>query len=131
MNTRLQVEHPVTELITGIDLVHQMIRIAKGHPLRISQSDVPLLGWAIESRVYAEDPYKHFGLPSVGRLTKYIEPTHIKNVRCDSGVREGSAISIYYDPLICKLITYGKTRDDAISTMVTALDSYVIRGKEP
>lgn len=81
MNTRLQVEHPITECITGIDLVHQMIRVAKGHPLNLKQSDVPLKGWAIECRVYAEDPFKNFGLPSIGRLHSYIEPTHIKNVR--------------------------------------------------
>lgn len=128
MNTRLQVEHPITEYITGIDLVHQMIRVAKGHPLKLKQSDVPLRGWAIECRVYAEDPFKNFGLPSIGRLHKYIEPTHIKNVRCDSGIREGSEISIYYDPMICKLACYGETRDEAIATSVKALDSYVIRG---
>ncbi|KAG8178427.1 hypothetical protein JTE90_019136 [Oedothorax gibbosus] len=128
MNTRLQVEHPITECITGVDLVQQMIRVAKGHKLKIKQSDVGINGWSIESRVYAEDPYKNFGLPSVGRLYKYIEPLHLKNVRCDSGIQEGSEISIYYDPMICKLITYGPTRDAAIGTMINALDAYVIRG---
>uniref|UniRef100_T1JJQ6 propionyl-CoA carboxylase n=1 Tax=Strigamia maritima TaxID=126957 RepID=T1JJQ6_STRMM len=128
MNTRLQVEHPITECITGVDLVQQMIRIAKGHKLKLNQSDIPIRGWAIESRVYAEDPYKNFGLPSVGRLRKYIEPTHIGKVRCDSGVQEGSNISIYYDPMICKLVTYGLNRKEAIDSHVRALDSYVIRG---
>ncbi|XP_035222840.1 propionyl-CoA carboxylase alpha chain, mitochondrial-like [Stegodyphus dumicola] len=128
MNTRLQVEHPITECIAGVDLVQQMIRVAKGHALRIKQSDIGINGWAIESRVYAEDPYKNFGLPSVGRLYKYIEPTYIPNVRCDSGIQEGSEISIFYDPMICKLITYGPSRKAAIDTMIKALDSYVIRG---
>ncbi|XP_063245209.1 propionyl-CoA carboxylase alpha chain, mitochondrial-like [Bacillus rossius redtenbacheri] len=128
MNTRLQVEHPVTELVTGIDLVHQMIRVAKGHSLRLSQNDVPLRGWAIESRVYSEDPYRNFGLPSTGRLVKYKEPLHIPNVRCDSGVEEGSEISIYYDPMICKLVCYGDTRKEAIKTSIKALDAYVITG---
>lgn len=128
MNTRLQVEHPITECITGIDIVHQMIRAAKGHKLNLKQDDIPIHGWAIESRVYAEDPYKYFGLPSIGRLYKYIEPVGIPKVRCDSGIQEGSEISIYYDPMICKLVTYGDTRREAIDTMVKALDSYVIRG---
>ncbi|KDR10693.1 propionyl-CoA carboxylase alpha chain, mitochondrial-like [Zootermopsis nevadensis] len=128
MNTRLQVEHPVTEYITGVDLVHQMIRVAKGHPLLLTQKDIPIKGWAIESRVYSEDPYKNFGLPSIGRLYKYIEPLHIPNVRCDSGIDEGSEISIYYDPMICKLVCYGNTRNEAIDTSLKALDSYVIRG---
>ena len=128
MNTRLQVEHPITEYVTGIDLVHQMIRIAKGHKLKIKQKQIQLKGWAIESRVYAEDPFKQFGLPSIGRLTKYKEPLEIGNVRCDSGVEEGSEISIYYDPLICKLVTYGNDRNEALNTMANALDSYIIRG---
>ncbi|KAJ9594842.1 hypothetical protein L9F63_013879 [Diploptera punctata] len=128
MNTRLQVEHPVTEFITGVDLVHQMIRVAKGHPLRLKQQDIPIKGWAIESRVYSEDPYKNFGLPSIGKLYKYIEPLHIPNVRCDSGIDEGSEISIYYDPMICKLVCYGNTRKEAIDTSIKALDFYVIRG---
>lgn len=128
MNTRLQVEHPITECITGVDLVHQMIRIAKGHKLNIEQSDVKINGWAIESRVYAEDPYKNFGLPSIGRLHKYIEPTGLPGVRCDSGIEEGSEISIYYDPMICKLVCYGDSRQEAIKRSIDALDSYVIRG---
>jgi len=128
MNTRLQVEHPITECITGIDIVHQMIRVAKGHKLLHKQSEIPIDGWSIECRVYAEDPYKAFGLPSIGRLSKYSEPTHIPYVRCDSGITEGSEISIYYDPMICKLVTYGPSRSEALSTMTKALDSYVIRG---
>ncbi|KAG8225123.1 hypothetical protein J437_LFUL006146 [Ladona fulva] len=145
MNTRLQVEHPITECITGVDLVHQMIRIAKGHPLKLRQEDIPINGWAIESRVYAEDPYKNFGLPSIGRLHQYIEPNHIDkksfqlveydasthfDVRCDSGIEEGSEISIYYDPMICKLVTYGNNRQEAIDTSIKALDYYVIRGQQ-
>ncbi|XP_033103643.1 propionyl-CoA carboxylase alpha chain, mitochondrial-like isoform X2 [Anneissia japonica] len=129
MNTRLQVEHPITECITGIDLVHQMIRVAKGHPLSITQDDIGIDGWAVECRVYAEDPYKAtFGLPSIGRLHKYSEPQHIPNVRVDSGITEGSEISIYYDPMISKLVTYGPTRQAALDTMKQALDSYIIRG---
>ncbi|KAL3846572.1 hypothetical protein ACJMK2_017549 [Sinanodonta woodiana] len=128
MNTRLQVEHPITECITGIDVVHQMLRVGKGHKLLHKQSDIPVNGWAVECRVYAEDPYKNFGMPSIGRLNKYIEPLHIPNVRCDSGVQEGSNISIYYDPMICKLVTYGDNRTEALSTMVKALDSYIIKG---
>ncbi|KAG0720708.1 Propionyl-CoA carboxylase alpha chain, mitochondrial [Chionoecetes opilio] len=128
MNTRLQVEHPITECITGVDLVHQMIRVAKGHALRLSQKDVAIRGWAIESRVYAEDPFKNFGLPSIGRLTKYQEPLHLPKVRCDSGVEEGSEISIYYDPMICKLVCYGDSREEAIQRSTEALDAYVIRG---
>ncbi|CAJ0935671.1 unnamed protein product, partial [Mesorhabditis belari] len=127
MNTRLQVEHPITECITGIDLVQQMIRVAYGHKLKISQDQVPINGWAFESRVYAEDPYKGFGLPSVGRLHRYVEP-YGEGVRCDSGIREGSEISIYYDPLICKLVTHGKNRKEALDRMRDALDTYVIRG---
>ncbi len=104
MNTRLQVEHPISECITGVDIVEEMIRVAKGHKLRFKQSDIGIHGWAIESRVYAEDPYKNFGLPSVGRLTSYKDPTRaVRNVRCDSGIEEGSEISIYYDPMICKV----------------------------
>lgn len=96
--------------------------------MNFKQSDIPVRGWAIESRVYAEDPYKNFGLPSVGRLNSYVEPTYLPKVRCDSGIEEGSEISIYYDPMICKLVTYGSTRKEAIDTHVKALDSYVIRG---
>ncbi|VDO93815.1 unnamed protein product [Soboliphyme baturini] len=128
MNTRLQVEHPITEGITHVDLVHQMIRIAYGHKLKLTQADIPVKGWAVECRVYAEDPYKSFGLPSTGRLSRYVEPLHIPGVRCDSGIYEGSEISIYYDPLICKLVTYGKDRNDALDKMRDALDAYVIRG---
>lgn len=128
MNTRLQVEHPITECITGVDLVHQMIRVAKGHSLKISQKDVPIRGWAIESRVYAEDPFKNFGLPSIGRLSKYQEPLHLPKVRCDSGIEEGSEISIYYDPMICKLVCYGDNREEALERSIKALDAYVIRG---
>ena len=105
-----------------------MIRVAKGHKLRFTQNDIKIKGWALESRVYAEDPYKNFGLPSIGRLSSYVEPTHIKNVRCDSGIEEGSEISIYYDPMICKLVTYGDNRQQALDTMAKALDNYVIRG---
>ncbi|XP_063612218.1 propionyl-CoA carboxylase alpha chain, mitochondrial-like [Penaeus indicus] len=128
MNTRLQVEHPITECITGVDLVHQMIRVAKGHALKIGQNDVPIRGWAIESRVYAEDPFKNFGLPSIGRLSKYQEPLHLPKVRCDSGIEEGSEISIYYDPMICKLVCYGDNREEALERSIKALDAYVIRG---
>ncbi|KAF9346150.1 hypothetical protein BGX26_002360 [Mortierella sp. AD094] len=129
MNTRLQVEHPITEYITGMDLVEQMIRVAAGQKLIPKQEDIKINGWAIESRVYAEDPEKY--LPSIGRLSKYIEPTSTKGqneVRCDSGIVEGSEISIYYDPMICKLCTHGATRDEAIENMKRALDSYVIKG---
>ncbi|CAI2166130.1 316_t:CDS:10 [Funneliformis geosporum] len=128
MNTRLQVEHPITEYITGMDLVEQMIRIAANQKLSMKQDDIKFHGWAVESRIYAEDPEKY--LPSIGRLNKYREPvsmTDKNEVRCDSGVFEGSEISIYYDPLICKLSTYGETRDEAIQNMNKALDSYVIK----
>lgn len=127
MNTRLQVEHPVTECTTGLDLVEQMIRIAKGYPLNIKQEDVRINGWAIECRIYAEDPYQNFGLPNIGRIYKYIEPK-INNVRYDSGVEEGSDVSIYYDNLLCKLTGYGNNRKEAIKNSIEALDSYVIRG---
>ncbi|XP_060754925.1 propionyl-CoA carboxylase alpha chain, mitochondrial [Neoarius graeffei] len=128
MNTRLQVEHPITECITGLDLVQQMIRIAKGYELKHKQKDIPINGWAIESRVYAEDPYKSFGLPSIGRLSQYEEPVNLAGVRVDSGIQEGSDISIYYDPMISKLVTYGATRAEALKKMEDALDNYVIRG---
>ncbi|XP_062957867.1 propionyl-CoA carboxylase alpha chain, mitochondrial isoform X3 [Cynocephalus volans] len=128
MNTRLQVEHPVTECITGLDLVQEMIRVAKGYPLRHKQADIPINGWAVECRVYAEDPYKSFGLPSIGRLSQYQEPTHLPGVRVDSGIQPGSDISIYYDPMISKLITYGSDRTEALKRMEDALDNYVIRG---
>ncbi|XP_057388660.1 propionyl-CoA carboxylase alpha chain, mitochondrial isoform X1 [Balaenoptera acutorostrata] len=128
MNTRLQVEHPVTECITGLDLVQEMIRVAKGYPLRHRQADIAISGWAVECRVYAEDPYKSFGLPSIGRLSQYQEPIHLPGVRVDSGIQPGSDISIYYDPMISKLITYGSDRREALKRMEDALDNYVIRG---
>ena len=129
MNTRLQVEHAISEAITGVDIVQEMIRVAKGHKLRFQQSDIGIKGWALESRVYAEDPYKNFGLPSIGRLSSYKDPTSVvRNVRCDSGIEEGSEISIYYDPMICKLVTYGDNRQEALDLMAKALDNYVIRG---
>ncbi|PCI31731.1 MAG: acetyl/propionyl-CoA carboxylase subunit alpha [Alphaproteobacteria bacterium] len=127
MNTRLQVEHPVTELITGIDLVEQMIRVAYGEKLSMTQEDVTLTGWAMEARVYAEDPLRGF-LPSIGRVVKYSPPEETDNVRVDTGIYEGSEISMYYDPMIAKLITYGEDRDQAIDHMKQALDRYYIRG---
>ena len=127
MNTRLQVEHPVTELITGLDLVELMIRVAGGEKLPIKQSDVKLNGWAMESRVYAEDPSRNF-LPSTGRLVRYVPPVEGKHVRVDSGVQEGGEISVFYDPMIAKLCSYGKNRDEAIAHMRAALDAYYIRG---
>ena len=127
MNTRLQVEHPVTELVTGIDLVEQMIHVAAGGSLQIKQADVKLEGWAMETRVYAEDPFRNF-LPSTGRLVCYHEPEQSETVRVDTGVGEGGEISMFYDPMIAKLITTGTTRDDAIREMRSALDAYYIRG---
>jgi propionyl-CoA carboxylase alpha chain len=127
MNTRLQVEHPVTEMVTGLDLVEQMIRIAAGEKLKIKQSDVKLNGWAIEARVYAEDPLRNF-LPSTGRLVRYREPSEGPAVRVDSGVYEGAEISMFYDPMIAKLVTYGEDRPAAIAAMQEALDSFYIRG---
>ena len=146
MNTRLQVEHPVTELITGVDLVEQMIRVASGEPLSITQDDVKLTGWAIENRVYAEDPYRNF-LPSIGRLTRYRPPAEVAAgpmqvngkwaddavegktaVRNDTGVYEGGEISMYYDPMIAKLCTWAPTRDEAIEAMRIALDSFELEG---
>ena len=146
MNTRLQVEHPVTELITGVDLVEQMIRVAAGEPLSITQDDVKLTGWAIENRLYAEDPYRNF-LPSIGRLTRYRPPAEVAAgpmhdggtwhgdapvgetaVRNDTGVYEGGEISMYYDPMIAKLCTWGPTRDAAIEAMRVALDSFEVEG---
>ncbi len=146
MNTRLQVEHPVTELITGVDLVEQMIRVANGEALSIKQSDVKLTGWAIENRLYAEDPYRGF-LPSIGRLTRYRPPSEVAAgplleqntwqgdapagetaVRNDTGVYEGGEISMYYDPMIAKLCTWAPTRDEAIERMRVALDSFEVEG---
>ncbi|TYC56305.1 acetyl/propionyl/methylcrotonyl-CoA carboxylase subunit alpha [Rhodobacterales bacterium] len=131
MNTRLQVEHPVTELITGIDLVEQMIRVAAGETLSLSQDDVKLEGWAVESRIYAEDPYRSF-LPSIGRLVRYQPPEESDDgrvtVRNDTGVVEGSEISMFYDPMIAKLITHAPTRAEAIDAMSTALDAFYVDG---
>ena len=146
MNTRLQVEHPVTELITGVDLVEQMIRVAAGHELEMTQDDVKLTGWAIENRLYAEDPYRNF-LPSIGRLTRYRPPMEVaagplsdngkwhgdapvaaEAIRNDTGVYEGGEISMYYDPMIAKLCTWGPTREAAIEEMRVALDSFEVEG---
>ena len=131
MNTRLQVEHPVTEMITGIDLVEQMIRVAAGEKLSISQADVKLNGWAVESRVYAEDPVRNF-MPSTGRLIGYRPPAEGKDgaatVRNDTGVFEGGEISIYYDPMIAKLVTHAPTRIEAIESQARALDAFAIDG---
>ncbi len=126
MNTRLQVEHPVTEWVTGQDLVELMIRVANGEELPLKQEDVKLTGWAMESRVYAEDPFRNF-LPSIGRLVNYQPPTG-DNVRVDTGVYEGGEVSMYYDPMIAKLVTYGADRKEAIHNMQDALDAYYIRG---
>jgi propionyl-CoA carboxylase alpha chain len=131
MNTRLQVEHPVTEMITGLDLVEQMIRVAAGEKLPLKQKDVTLTGWAMETRVYAEDPYRGF-LPSIGRLVRYRQPAEKHDGKCrvrvDSGVVEGSEISMFYDPMIAKLVTHAPTRAEAIAAQVAALDDYYIRG---
>ena len=140
MNTRLQVEHPVTEAITGVDLVEQMIRVAAGEKLSITQDDVKIDGWAIENRVYAEDPYRGF-LPSTGRLVRYNPPVAgwtddgaengrrgVDGVRVDDGVYEGGEVSMFYDPMIAKLVTWGKTRDEAADKQIEALDSFEIEG---
>ena len=127
MNTRLQVEHPVTELITGLDLVELMIRVAAGGKLPFQQKDVKLQGWAVEARLYAEDPFRNF-LPSTGRLVKYREPEAGPDVRVDTGVYEGGEISMFYDPMIAKLCTHGNTRDEAIDRMLRALDEFYVRG---
>jgi propionyl-CoA carboxylase alpha chain len=135
MNTRLQVEHPVTEAITGIDLVEQMIRVAAGEKLELTQNDIKIDGWAIENRVYAEDPYRGF-LPSTGRLVRYRTPVPawegdergVDGVRVDAGVEEGGEVSIFYDPMIAKLVTWGKTRDEAADLQVAALDRFEIEG---
>ncbi|HRD78121.1 MAG TPA: biotin/lipoyl-binding protein, partial [Hyphomicrobiaceae bacterium] len=131
MNTRLQVEHPVTELVTGLDLVELMIRSAAGEKLPLKQADVKLKGWAIESRIYAEDPYRNF-LPSIGRLSTYRPPAEGvsdgKTIRNDTGVYEGGEISMFYDPMIAKLCTHGPTRDSAIDLMAEALDAFAIDG---
>ncbi|MFC0203816.1 ATP-binding protein [Novosphingobium soli] len=140
MNTRLQVEHPVTEAITGVDLVEQMIRVAAGETLQMTQDDVKIDGWAIENRVYAEDPYRGF-LPSTGRLSRYNPPVEgwtddgaengrrgVDGVRVDDGVYEGGEVSMFYDPMIAKLITWGETRDEAADKQVAALDAFEIEG---
>jgi propionyl-CoA carboxylase alpha chain len=130
MNTRLQVEHPVTEEVTGLDLVEQMIRVAAGEKLKLSQDEVKLNGWAVENRVYAEDPYRHF-LPSTGRLIRY-RPSPEKRdgivVRVDDGVFEGGEVSMFYDPMIAKLVTWAPTREAAIDAQVAALDAFEIDG---
>jgi len=127
MNTRLQVEHPVTEMVTGLDLVEQMIRVAAGEKLAFGQDDVRLDGWSIETRVYAEDPYRGF-LPSTGRLVRYRPPREKEGVRIDDGVAEGGEVSMFYDPMIAKLITSAPTRDEAIDRQVAALDGFAING---
>jgi propionyl-CoA carboxylase alpha chain len=135
MNTRLQVEHPVTECITGIDLVEQMIRVAFGEALSFTQDEVKLEGWAIENRVYAEDPYRGF-LPSTGRLVRYRPPVPgwagdihgVDGVRVDDGVIEGGEVSMFYDPMIAKLVTWGQTRDEAADLQIAALDAFEIEG---
>ena len=127
INTRLQVEHPVTEYITGIDLVEEMIKIADGQKLSFKQSDIKLDGWAMESRIYAEDPKRGF-LPSTGRITEYNEPNKGKFIRVDSGVYAGGEVSMFYDAMIAKLITAGKTREDAIERMLKSLGEYLIEG---
>ena len=133
MNTRLQVEHPVTELVTGIDLVEQMIRVAFGERLALTQAGIKLNGWAVESRLYAEDPYRNF-LPSIGRLTRYRPPAEGRSgetvVRNDTGVYEGAEISMYYDPMVAKLCTFAPTRLQAIDAMSDALDGFVVDGIE-
>ncbi|HEX4183693.1 MAG TPA: acetyl/propionyl/methylcrotonyl-CoA carboxylase subunit alpha [Caulobacteraceae bacterium] len=131
MNTRLQVEHPVTELITGLDLVEQMIRVAAGEPLAFAQEDLAIKGWAVESRIYAEDPYRKF-LPSIGRLVRYEPPVEgdygAYRVRNDAGVREGDEISMFYDPMISKLCSWAPTRADAVAGMGRALEDFYIEG---
>ncbi len=127
MNTRLQVEHPVTELITGVDLVEWMLRIASGEELTLTQQDIGIRGWALESRVYAEDPYRGF-LPSSGRVHRFRPPDDAKGVRVDTGICEGGEVSLHYDPMIAKLVTHGPDREQAAQTMLRALDRFEIRG---
>jgi propionyl-CoA carboxylase alpha chain len=126
MNTRLQVEHPVTEMVTGYDMVELMIRVAADEKLPLAQENIQLKGWAIETRVYAEDPFNSF-LPSTGRMENYIEPKG-DGVRVDTGILEGGEVSIFYDPMISKLITHGSDRNEAIEKMSNSLDSYYISG---
>jgi propionyl-CoA carboxylase alpha chain len=125
LNTRLQVEHPITESITGLDLLEHMIKIAADHTLEISQNDIKIKGHAIESRIYAEDPKTY--LPSIGILNNYIEPSG-ECIRCDSGVSEGSDIPIYYDPLLAKVVTHSNSRAEAIGVMKSALETFLISG---
>ncbi|PHS25506.1 MAG: acetyl/propionyl-CoA carboxylase subunit alpha [Robiginitomaculum sp.] len=127
MNTRLQVEHPVSEMITGVDLVEQMMRVAAGETLSLSQKDIGIKGWALESRIYAEDPYRNF-LPSIGRLNRFAPPEESDAVRLDSGVRAGDDVSIFYDPMLAKLVTHGKDRAAALTAMQSALDHFDIAG---
>jgi propionyl-CoA carboxylase alpha chain len=135
MNTRLQVEHPVTEAITGIDLVEQMIRVAYGEKLAFTQDDIGIDGWAIENRVYAEDPYRGF-LPSTGRIVRYNPPVEgwagdmrgVDGIRVDDGVADGGEVSMFYDPMIAKLVTWGKTRDEAADKQIAALDKFELEG---
>lgn len=127
MNTRLQVEHPVTEEITGLDLVEQMIRVANGEKLAFTQADVKINGWSVENRVYAEDPYRGF-LPSTGRLVRYNPPEEGDGVRVDDGVEEGGEVSMFYDPMIAKLVTHGATRQEAIDKQIAALDKFELEG---
>ncbi len=129
MNTRLQVEHPVTECVTGVDLVELMIRIAAGERLPLSQADVVAEGWAIESRIYAEDSGRGF-LPSVGQLTRYLPPRQTTTLRVDTGVKEGSHVTVHYDPLLAKLIVHSATREEAIERTRQALDEFCIQGVE-
>ena len=126
MNTRLQVEHPVSELISGVDLVEQQIKVARGEKLQFTQQDLAIKGHALEVRVYAEDPLENF-MPSIGTLTTYKKPEG-EGIRLDDGFEEGMEVPIYYDPMLSKLITYGKTREEAIQLMITAIDNYTIKG---
>ncbi|MES2215318.1 MAG: acetyl/propionyl/methylcrotonyl-CoA carboxylase subunit alpha [Pseudomonadota bacterium] len=127
MNTRLQVEHPVTELVTGIDIIEEMIKIAAGEALAFKQEDIKLNGWALECRIYAEDPLRGF-LPSSGRITEYIEPAKSANIRIDSGIGPGAEVSMFYDPMVAKLCTYSENRQGAIEQMKKALSTFVIKG---
>ncbi|MDQ7018728.1 MAG: acetyl/propionyl/methylcrotonyl-CoA carboxylase subunit alpha [Robiginitomaculum sp.] len=127
MNTRLQVEHPVSEMITGVDLVEQMIRVAAGEKLSLKQKDIGIDGWAVETRIYAEDPYRNF-LPSIGRLNRFSPPRQSDAVRLDTGVRAGDEVSIFYDPMLAKLITHGRDRKAAVQAMQAALDQFDVAG---
>ena len=126
MNTRLQVEHPVTEMISGLDLVELQIKVARGEALAMKQEDLQIQGHAMELRVYAEDPMNDF-LPNVGFLSTYILPEG-EGIRVDNGIEQGMDVPIYYDPMLSKLVTYGKTREEAIELMIKAIDNYHIEG---